>query len=198
MENFMHQFTRLLTIITPLILFMIVGCSNQTAPTPTAQPQPTSAPIEAYPGPVLQIEPVEARPGYPGPEDTMPDPADRLPSLELPLQLDVSESGATVGGVIVNRNTQQAPLESLVYLGRLQFAESGLPVVSLNRQDAPVIILPRNGGFIFENLAPGSYAPIVFTPEYSVLIEDENGNNVTFTVDDGDVIDLGTMVVDIP
>jgi hypothetical protein len=198
-EFFMTQSIRSLTFVMLLTLFVVVGCGNQTTTTPLPQPEATSTaamPNEGYPAPTLRIEPAD--PGYPAPEVTMPDMADSIPAPALPLQLEPSEVGATVGGIVVNRITEQAPLESLIYLGRLQFTETGLPVVSLNRQQAPVIILPRNGAFIFENLEPGSYAPIVFTPEYSTLIEDENGINVTFTVTDGDVIDLGTMIVDIP
>jgi hypothetical protein len=198
----MPQFARPLAIFLLLTLF-VAGCgsSNQNPTLPAPPQEVTSVPDPddgAYPAPLLEIEPMQERSGYPAPQAEMPDPADAVPNLELPLQLEQSEIGATVGGIIVNRITQQAPAEGLVYLGRLQFTEAGLPVISLNRQAAPVIILPRNGAFIFENLEPGSYAPVIFTPEYSTLIEDENGINITFTVSDGDVIDLGKMIVDIP
>jgi hypothetical protein len=196
----MSKFNYWLAVSLTLSLFVIVGCASQPAPTPisqTGEPDPPDL-AEDYPGPELQITTREAQPGYPALGPLMPDMEDTLPQPELPLQLNPSEIGATIGGVILDRVTRQGPLESLIYLGQVQYTETGFPVVSLNRQEAPVTILSRNGVFIFEDIEPGEYAVILFTPDYSLLVEYEDGISVTFTAADGDVIDLGTIIVDIP
>ncbi len=115
----------------------------------------------------------------------------------MPLQLEASEVGSTIGGVVLDEITQLTPPESLVYLGNLKYTESGLPVVSLNRSSAPLAILSPNGAFIFENIDPGEYALVFFTPDYSTLVEDNEGMSVIFTAEEGMVLDLGTFKVSV-
>ncbi len=203
----MYQKTKwIIAALFVLGFVALTGCSNGDSPS-TAAPTEISAPAieitpvsggtdnSAYPGLEPQVESPD--PGYPVIEPTQV-VLENIPQPDLPLQLAPSETGATVGGIVVDAKSQEAPPESIIYLGRMQYTEKGFPVVSLNRQEAPFVILPQNGGFIFENVEPGEYSLVFVTPDYSFLVADQDEVTIVFTVAEGDVLDLGTMLVQTP
>ncbi|MBK6325065.1 MAG: hypothetical protein KA362_12680 [Chloroflexi bacterium] len=202
----MYQKTKWIIAALFVLGFVALTACNNDASSPTAAPTEISAPIientsqageqddAAYPGLEPQLE--TPNPGYPVEEPTQA--VINIPQPDLPLQLAPSEIGATVGGIVVDAKSQEAPPESIIYLGRMQYTEKGFPVVSLNRQEAPFVILPKNGGFIFENIEPGEYSLVFVTPDYSFLVADQDEVTIVFTVAEGDVLDLGTMLVQTP
>jgi hypothetical protein len=201
----------ILLIILILTAFLVLsGCQKDQTPLLTdASPEHTldtvlsdnsnesEETVAGYPDPQLQII-TENNSGYPEPEIVVENFEAELSQPILPLQLEPSEIGATIGGLIIDEITQQAPPESIIYLGTLKYTENGFPVVSLNRNAAPLAILPPNGAFVLENVAPGEYALVFFTPDFSFLVEDNEGVSVIFTVEEGDVLDLGTFLVSTP
>lgn len=194
-----HRF--LLFIFVFLASYLLVGCGSGGSMTPetppAANPETTNLPT-GYPGASLLIE-GEA----PYPVALEQADANAQESLQLgqfkSLEEIIPEAGrASVVGVVLDRITQQIPPESILYLGNMKYTETGFPVVALNRQEAPFYILPKNGLFIFEDIEPGEYALVFFTPDYSFLIEDEEENSVTFTVKEGDVLDIGSLTIELP
>jgi hypothetical protein len=193
-------------------IFILSSCTNEQITPPDSNNEPietvsaTSISMpeetanldnqnEGYPVPELEIQPDISPPGYPEPEvEAIPSVVDLTQPI-LPLQLESSETGATVGGVILDKTTQQARPESLVYLGNMQYTETGFPVISLDKQAAPLAMVSPNGAFIFQNVEPGEYALVFFTPDYSFLVEDEEEMSMILTVEEGDVLDLGTILL---
>lgn len=114
---------------------------------------------------------------------------------ELPLVLPRSDTGlATVGGIVIDAKTRRARDESIIYLGELIHTDKELPVIRLDKQLAPFAIIEGNGEFAISNVAPGDYALVFFTPEYSFLLEDEDsGESIIVSIEEGDVIDIGLI-----
>ena len=204
------MFIRRTTALVAFI-FAISSCSNAQMSDPDNESveiiSVTSTPEKiadldvldaGYPSPELEIQTDLSQPGYPEPEIAVEYTEADLAEPALPLQLEPSEIGATIGGVLIDEDTQQGSPESLIYLGNMKYTETGFPVVSLDRQTAPLAILAPNGAFIFHNIEPGEYALVFFTPDYSFLVEDSEEMTVFFTVEEGDVLDLGTSLVSIP
>lgn len=192
----------MIKIISSLLLlslsFILFACSNSINDTPNATIiTPTDIPAattlfsesDSYPPPSLETE--ATLDSYPG--VTEPTPTTQLEELEHPLDLPKPPEGlATIGGSIIDATTRQARPESLIYLGKWVYTDQGLPVVSLDRQLAPVYVIEPNGRFLFQNVDPGEYALVFFTPDYSFLLEDnETGESIKLEVKPGDIIDLG-------
>ncbi len=186
----------LLLLFLPFILFACSNSANDTADAPTIilTDTPATAPSpsesESYPPPYPETETtIDSYPGVPSPTPT----TTQLEGLEYPLDLPIPPEGlATIGGSIIDATTRQARPESLIYLGKWVHTDQGLPVVSLDRQLAPVYVIEPNGRFLFQNIDPGEYALVFFTPDYSFLLEDEEtGESIKLEVKPGDIIDLG-------
>jgi hypothetical protein len=156
--------------------------------------EPASSYPGGYPAPGFQEFVPQA---YPEPEQIEDNDPIVVEAVERPLDLPAPKSGyATIGGVIVNEGTNQPPPESLLYLAPLLYSDQGLPVVSLDRQTDPVAILPSRGLFVFENVEPGEYSLVFFTPDYSFLIEDkDSGNSLILTVTADEVLDLDLLEI---
>jgi hypothetical protein len=181
-----------------LIAFLVLqGCTDNrsgTNPSPAQPPSSTSVSTtsSSYPASTDQESISQS---YPNPEPIIDDEPVVVEAIEIPLDLPAPESGyGTIGGVIVNEGTNQPPPESLLYIAPLLYTDQGLPIVSLDRQNDPVAVLPPQGLFVFENIEPGEYSLVFFTPDYSFLIEDQSsGDSLILTVSPNQVIDLGLI-----
>lgn len=180
------------------ISLLLQSCSSigsSSTIEPLSSPTPTAAHVEeaAYPGPLLENSPTQL--SYPPPNLEGDDIPVTVSPVELPLTLLASAPGsATIGGVIVDERTQQAPPESLLYLAPMLYTDKGLPVVSLDRQRDPFVVLPPNGLFVFENVLPGEYSLVFLTPDYSFLVEQrDTQESLIVTVEPDDIIDLGLI-----
>ncbi len=188
--------------ILVIVLILVVACNTQQQPKqyPTVESsinQEVST-NSSYPD------------GYPSgskPTYTEPYPAsnqteeltrsEQNETLEIP---DTSINNATVHGVILDALTQQAPSESVLYLGIIQETDKGLPVIALDRELAPVATLLKNGKFMFTDIPPGTYGIILFNPDVSFLLDDPQNTiqSMEFTVDAGEALDLGVLEIILP
>jgi len=193
----------LLYIGLAIILVMAgVGCSEPPPPdtndsggdaspaTPVNSSGDVSPVASAYPAPTQEGQLTQNT--YPGAEVTAVLP-EVMATAELPLTLPSPAPGlATLGGVVIDEKTRQAPPESLLFLGEVVYTDKNLPIVSVDKQNDPVIILQPNGAFVFENVTPGEYGIIFFTPDYSFLLEDkETGESIIVTLAEDELLDIG-------
>ncbi len=151
-----------------------------------------------YPASGSSIEgEAEAYPAYPGPgASSSVDAEANEPLKPLPAP---AAGMATVGGIIIDRATNQAPKEAGLYLGTIVIADTGLRVVRLNQEEDLVTVPTQNGQFIFEDVPPGEYGLILFHPDISFVVDNpEDGFSLIFNVEPDQVMNLGEIPVNIP
>jgi hypothetical protein len=154
------------------VVVSMQGCAEKQSPTPLASP-------------LSQPEPFNSVVHTP---TTMPRTA-----------LPTAVSGqAVVAGRILDSQTQQAPLEGIIYLAQTLSLDTGDPVVRLDQQEDLLSVPDQGGYFVFPQVEPGDYALVLHTPEITFLIEKQDGTNVLFSVETGQVMDLGTIGVLMP
>lgn len=122
------------------------------------------------------------------------------PTIETPMSFPTPSPGlAVVGGKIVEVLSQEAPPESTLYLGEILTLDSGRPVVRLERGTAPYAIPAPSGEFLFQDVRPGQYGLVLYTPEFSFLVDDPDGaGSLIFDVLPDQVLDLGQIEVTLP
>lgn len=122
------------------------------------------------------------------------------PPIESPLALPSPTSGVSViGGVVVDVQTQRAPLEGIVYLAKVVSLDTGQPVVRLDRHGAPSAVPTEKGEFIFPEVEPGDYGVVLWTPDVSFLLENpRDGKSLILTVGPDEILDLGRIEVPMP
>lgn len=123
-----------------------------------------------------------------------------IPAISLTAALPSPPSGlATVGGVILDNSTKRPPLEGTVYLASIQEMDNGNPVVVLDKDMDPFAIPMDNGQFIFSEVHPNKYGFVLYTPDFSFLIDDpKTGESLMVDILPDQVLDLGTIEVSIP
>jgi len=103
---------------------------------------------------------------------------------------------AIVRGRIVDKATQKVPIEGTLFLGQIQRMSNSAPIVQLDRAKAPYAIPESNGDFFFQNLKPGKYALIFYTPELNFLVNKPGSNDsLIFEVSPNQVINFGTIEI---
>lgn len=213
-----------LVLIGLFVLFMAAcGSSDPDTPTtPEAQsteveqenPQATQAPpaggVEGeggYPGPGGQSgypgpAGAEGESGYPGPSAFLPEglldePPD--PERDLP-QADAGR--ATIGGVLVQEFVDEGfvplmPVE--LRLGTIVETTEGEAAFLRTNSNAPSAQLFPTGIFVFRNVEPGTYGLVVDVGYTEFAIREENGEDLfMFTVEPGEVRDLGQVITPLP
>jgi hypothetical protein len=126
-------------------------------------------------------------------ESVLPTPVVE-PSLPQP-----SPGLAVIGGRIIDLRTQRAPLEGVVYLGKIVRMDNGQPVTRLDRETAPSAVPMESGWFVFQDVAPDEYGLVFYMPELSFLVDDPQGEgSLIFTVVPDQVLDLGKIEVSTP
>lgn len=203
----MNQKSLLFTIILLISLLSLISCG--------ANPQ-EKEPLQQNQLPVIQQNvttepntdqttdtnsngyPIDVQSSYPVSGQIMP-LTDEEQNETLPIP-QPSNNAATVSGVILDIMTQQAPAESNLYLGLMQETNKGLPVITLDRDKAPVTTPLKNGQFVFTEVPPGTYGVILFNPDASFLVDDPQNTELSLmlTVEAGQTIDLGTITTTLP
>jgi len=106
---------------------------------------------------------------------------------------------AIVRGRIIEIQSKKAPAESVLYLGEVKSLSNGLPVIRLERDTAPHAIPAQNGEFLFLDVEPGRYGLVLYTPEFSFLVDDPNtAKNFLLDISPNQVLDLGTIETTMP
>ena len=190
-------------IILLIVIFTLQACTDSNSSSSSIvnqSPSATSETISSYPTNSHSVSDTQESisQAYPGQEQNVEDNnLIEIEEIERPLNIPAPESGyATIGGIMVNEGTNQPPPESLLYLAPLLYTDQGLPIVSLDRQNDPVVVLPPQGLFVFENVEPGEYSLVFFTPDYSFLIEDgSSGNSLILTINPDEIVDLDLIEI---
>jgi len=124
-------------------------------------------------------------------------PADPLATL-IPSPLVTPQAGqGVVVGSLIDQRTSQAAVKTILYLEP-----------SLNH-DAPLILYgPLNGqptanstdtgGFVFENVPPGEYILVLYSPVDILYARQPDETALLVQVQAGQVTDLGRVVTDVP
>lgn len=183
-----------------LSFFILTACSSESIANPASNNSDISndSASSAYPG---------ANPGnltpesaYPGPKPTIEglqtEPPD--PALNLP---DAQQTSGVVGGVLIREVVDQGfiPLvpKSLV-LGEIITTDNGQPAyVRTSGKSAEAELFPT-GIFIFRNVPPGTYGLVVDLGFTQFLVKSTDGNPLTFTVEAGQVLDIGQVITQLP
>jgi len=68
-------------------------------------------------------------------------------------------------------------------------------LVNVDTVSSPRTVIFPDGRFIAENIPPGEYVLIIWTPHESRYIPDPNNPDLEFTVkaEDGKIVDIGTL-----
>ncbi|MDX1664300.1 MAG: hypothetical protein R3272_10925 [Candidatus Promineifilaceae bacterium] len=205
-------------VVSILVLLLLIGCRPEPAPdetgptiavqtvTPDAQAVPDAEEVaeeeedgvEGYPAPEItqpQGYPADAG-GLPTPEGLLPSPPD--PERE-PLQAEGEQ--ATIGGVLVREVGDDGYLPLVpraLILAELLTSEAGTARYLRQNESSPRAELFDTGVFLFRNVSPGTYGLIVDLGFAQYIVEDENGEALTFTVGPGEALDLGQVFVQVP
>jgi len=122
-------------------------------------------------------------------EETFPD------KIFIPNMKD--NYGIVIGQLIQSDNKPYIPPR--LYLGKLlQANEEDMPsLISFSTENNPEASLAKNGSFIFENVDPGQYVLIIWSPMNTVpIIDNETNSELIVYVEEGELRDLGIIYIE--
>jgi hypothetical protein len=193
-----------LPLLAALFLLAACGPSNSAENTPTvpAPAQVTGPAATAYPGPDAEEEAA----AYPGPEvaaeaaypveGLLSEPPD--PERDLP---EAQGEDSVIGGVLVRELTDQGflPLTPrALLLAEVVLDDKGEPAFIRHSSDSPQAELLPTGVFVFSNVTPGTYGLVVDMGFAQLPVTDAEGEELTFTTEPGQALDLGQVFVQLP
>jgi hypothetical protein len=184
-----------LLLLILLLFLSLSACSSVSTPAPTQPAQepvaPTGETQDAYPAPQTSLE----TESYPAPQ-SQPNPLNFYPeSVTIPAPQ--SDTGV-VTGKIMQQGSDQAYLAPALVLGTLVHSTDNPdapPLVGFSLETDPVGKQDQTGTFFFENITPGEYALVVWTPNSQTLLSKSNGDTILVTVEAGKTVDLGEIFV---
>jgi len=159
-----------------LLVVLLMGCSTPGTITPTG----------------TFVSPLES------PLTTPPSAAKATPiiqNLELPTPVD---NMATVGGTLY-LDVAGEPLHPLanarIFLGEVHISEDGTKrIAGYSESTSPQSITDAQGHFVIHTVPPDTYNLIVVRYMDPVFMtEHESGESLVFTLEAGDVLDLGEI-----
>lgn len=191
--------TQLKKALLLFLLILLPACSS-AAPTPAAPSEaglPT-AEVEASSGypveePGAAVPPAEA---YPGPQAATDDPLAAYPETLL-----VPQPKAGLGvitGRILELANNEVYLAPTLILGELTYpneAGAAPPLVGFSETSDPRGIQARTGKFMFQDIEPGTYAVVIWTPASSTLVTDRQGNTSIVEVKADQIVDMGDVFI---
>lgn len=192
-------------LITPSLLVLVAallfaGC-GQLDPVPVETAPATTAPTISDDLPVDGGYPAGATPtpfdysqeeGYPAPEASSP-PEELPESLEIPEP--AADSGVVTGQLLTPGPGGSPYIGSLYLASTISSDQEGFPpIVAFSDQTDPLGLQDQTGRFLFSDVAPGTYALVIWTPVASTVIEEPGTNEyMLFEVEAGEVTDLGVI-----
>jgi hypothetical protein len=192
-------------LITPSLLVLVAallfaGC-GQLDPVPVETAPATTAPTISADLPVDGGYPAGATPtpfdysqeeGYPAPEASSP-PEELPESLEIPEP--AADSGVVTGQLLTPGPGGSPYIGSLYLASTISSDQEGFPpIVAFSDQTDPLGLQDQTGRFLFSDVAPGTYALVIWTPVASTVIEEPGTNEyMLFEVEAGEVTDLGVI-----
>lgn len=120
-----------------------------------------------------------------------------IPTTTLP---SPKRDTGIVTGILFSRTINTAPPIISLFLGEYMYLTPGPDYMITHRQkSSPNTTTETTGRFIFNNVPPGDYPLIAWTPFYSHIISDKDGKKeLVVHVEAGKIIDLGLIEVDWP
>jgi len=173
----MRKFRFAAPLILTLLLFLTIGCGDDSLPTPV----PADATEFVSPLPTL------------GGEETQPEPSsEAVVTVPAPSSEDV---GVVTGFLLADDPPQ--PLNwAILYLGEVHVGDSGAPLMAaIDKQTAPRAQPDSTGQFSFVDVPPGRYALLVdLITSTVVLRQPSDGSDMLIDVAGGELTDLGELV----
>lgn len=145
--------------------------------------------VGCNPQPTTQVSPLDS--------DVSPSAtATVVARTEIPTIVPETGKGAMVGRLLTSKDIPMS--NSVVRLARVFWDdehEGGTFVLEAAR--SPATISDTGGHFVFSNLSPGDYVMVVGeVPDDNVIIADSDGTARIFTVNAGQVADVGDIIVE--
>lgn len=205
---------RILVFFITLLMgavFILAGCKNSNGEQSTQIPnnagaQSTLTPESGNNG-YPEIAAEEAYPGsssagqtaaYPGAtsEEVFTTPPN--PELELPA---AQENNGVIGGVLIRQITDEGfipfdPYE-LILAEIVENVEGQAAFITYNEQSKRAQTFPT-GIFIFQEVPPGTYGLVVNMAVAEFPVRDADGKQIFITVEQGQAIDMGQVIVQMP
>jgi hypothetical protein len=173
-----------------LIIILLAGCAPAatTVSTPTQQ---ASSPVERpTAGPTSPTEPAEV---------SEVEPATTAPATTLTVPTPSPDAGVIVGTIFSTK--MNGPLPNMgVYLGEYMYMTPGPDYLVTIRQESSLhTFTDSQGRFVFENVPPGKYPILLWTPFSSHVIPDEkHEKELVVEITAGKVTDLDLIEVEWP
>lgn len=171
-------------IIWTLLILLVAGsfgCSEE--PTPermTESPLATTSPL---PTPTRSLTEASS------------------PSEPTSIPTPTSSKGAITGRFVDYQSGEPGP-EIVLYLGELSPVDldgEETHIVSMNPDSSPSAATDKGGYFAFQEVEPGTYAIVMWTPGNSWVVSDPDTNlDILVTVEAGEITDLGEIETNLP
>ena len=187
-----------------IVSLIIAGCGTKKTPTVNVVVQTPKSPVESvYPYPYA-FEPTPATQvdqAYPGPStgQQVPEaaytPEYHVTNLVIPTP--GSGKGVVTGQLLIGGEADHPYLATLFLASTIPPSTPDYPpMISYSEEDDPIAVQDVNTGrFLFSDVAPGQYAIIIWSPLGGFPLEDKDGTSVLFTVNAGEVKDLGILPI---
>ncbi len=186
-----------------LISFALIRCTNEpvapinsaTAPSVTIPPPTNTAVPDGYP-----VTDNTVTDGYPVGQSEIEltaQPVPPNPERELPA---ATASNGVVGGVLIQEieDVGFIPLEPIrLILGEVLYTDTGQQAYVRANDDSKQAELFATGVFVFSDVPAGEYGLIVDLGFKQFIVKDELDVPKIFSINEGDVIDLGQVITDI-
>jgi hypothetical protein len=193
---------KLTSIILIIATILLASCKPEVETTPSPSPTLTQEPIspsdEVYPPPSIAtpFDYTKDEP-YPAPDDLpLPTPQATLPLIQIPTPHEYL-------GVVTGRLVTPIGESLLPYLATLYLAntippdqEGYPPMIAFSEDTSPIAIQDNTGRFFIDQIEPGDYALVIWTPIASnVIMNQETEDYLVFTVYPGEITDLDNIII---
>jgi hypothetical protein len=147
---------------------------------------------------LISCSPISSSSAYPN-DPAYPNPGQGSPFPGV-IPTPIASKG-TVIGTLVSNTTGKSIAGLMLYFGTLLPLTPGPEhLVSMDIVNSPKTTISDDGSFVAENIAPGKYVLILWTPHESSYVPDSNNakKDLIVEVAGGQIVDLGTLQVTPP
>jgi hypothetical protein len=132
--------------------------------------------------------------GYPGISET-PTSSYFVDRFEIP---QPGENTGVIIGKLVEAGTSEPYLGAQIVLGPVSYSDNPEfpPLVGFSLESDPIAIQATDGSFLFDDVAPGNYGLVLFTPLSQALVSKPGSDDtLIFEVNANQVVDLGELLI---